>query len=129
MPPVDRKYLLTASQMAQFVLDGYLFFEEMVPAELNRAVYEDQEAGCCRWDQSDAIRAVFDYPPVRGAIQSLVGENPVYDHSALHVVGPGHREAQHWHADSIIDARPLAFDIQAMYFSHDAPREMGPTLV
>src|SRR5262249_45951970 len=27
------------------------------------------------------------------------------------------------------DARPFAFDIQAMYFSHDAPKEMGPTLI
>ncbi len=53
----------------------------------------------------------------------------MYDHSALHIVGPHHRDAQIWHADSIIDARPLAFDIQAMYFSHDVPRATGPPLI
>ena len=126
---VPKKYLLTAAQMAQFVQDGLLMFDGLVPQELNEAVYADQQAGKGHWQTSEAIRAVFDWLPVRGMIQSLVSVNPVYDHSALHVVGPQKHDAQVWHADSIIDARPFAFDIQAMYFSHDAPKEMGPTLV
>ena len=126
---VDRRHLLTATQMAQFVADGYLLFEGFVPDELNRAVYADQEAGRGRWNESEATRRVFEWEPVKGILQSLVGRTPVYDHSALHVVGPQHHGAQFWHADSIIDARPLAFDIQAMYFAHDAPKEMGPTLI
>jgi hypothetical protein len=129
MASVDRKYLLTAKQMAQFVNDGYLLFEELVPQEWNERVYADQQAGNGYWDKSEAIHAVFELPQVKGVLQSLVGEHPVYDHSALHVVGPNQQGAQIWHADSIIDARPLAFDIQAMYFSHDCPKEMGPTLV
>jgi hypothetical protein len=126
---VGIEHLLTAKQMAQFVADGYLVFEGFVPQELNEAVYADQQAGRGHWNQSEATRAVFDWLPVKGILQSLVGHNPVYDHSALHVVGAQQHGAQIWHADSIIDARPLAFDIQAMYFSHDAPQEMGPTLV
>jgi hypothetical protein len=129
MSSLDKSWLLTAKQMAQFVTDGYLFFEEIVPKALNEAVLADQESGCGHWDRSEATRAVFALPPVKGILQSLVGENPPYDHSALHIVGPQQHSAQHWHADSIIDARPLAFDIQAMYFSHDCPKEMGPTLV
>jgi len=129
MAKVASKHLLNAKQMAQFAVDGYLMFDGLVPPELNEAVYADQAAGKGYWNQSDAIRAVFEWEPVKGVIQSLVGENPVYDHSALHVVGPQQHGAQIWHADSIIDARPLAFDIQAMYFSHDAPKEMGPTLI
>lgn len=129
MASVDKKYLLNARQMAQFVVDGYLLFEEIVPKELNEAVYADQIAGRGHWHNSEATRQVFELPQVKGIIQSLVGENPVYDHSALHVVGPHHHKAQGWHADSIIDARPLAFDIQAMYFSHDVPKETGPTLI
>ena len=126
---MPREHLLTAKQMAQFVQDGFLMFDGFVPQEMNEAVYADQQAGKGHWQTSQAIRDVFDWLPVKGILQSLVGVNPVYDHSALHVVGPQKHDAQVWHADSIIDARPLAFDIQAMYFSHDAPKEMGPTLV
>lgn len=129
MAKVAPEHLLNAEQMAQFVRDGYLLMEEFVPQELNEAVYADQEAGIGYWDKSNAIRAVFDWEPVKGILQSLVGENPVYDHSALHIVRPQQHEAQVWHADSIIDARPYAFDVQAMYFSHDCPKEMGPTLI
>lgn len=39
--------------------------------------------------------------------------------------GRGHE----WHYDSTYDVRPYAFDIQVFYFAHDAPPEMGPTLV
>ena len=129
MAKVDPQYLLSAAQMAQFIFDGFIRFDDLIPQEMNDAVYADQVAGKGRWHESEAIRAIFELPQVKGILQSLVGENPVYDHSALHVVGPHHRGAQDWHADSIIDARPFAFDIQAMYFSHDVPKETGPTLI
>jgi hypothetical protein len=126
---VDPKFLLSAEQMASFVSDGFLELPEFVPGELNRRVHADQEAGKGHWHDSEIIKEVFDWEPVRGILQGLVGESPVYDHSALHIVKAGQKEAQVWHADSIIDARPFGFDVQAMYFSHDAPPEMGPTLV
>lgn len=129
---VEKKYLLTAIQMAQFVTDGFLMVPDLVPAELNEAVYRDQKEsvpGSRIWTTSQNIRAVFELPQVKGILQGLVGVNPIYDHSALHIVKAKHLQAQNWHADSVIDLRPMAFDIQAFYFSHDAPREMGPTLV
>lgn len=118
--------------MAQFVADGYLMFEGIVPQELNEAVYSEQikaSPGPDFWFESQTIRDVFEVSQVKGIIQSLVGENPVYDHSYMHIVRAKHLKAQDWHADSIIDARPFAFDIQAFYFSHDTPEEMGPTLI
>jgi len=126
---VSREYLLTAKQMAQFAVDGYLLFDAFVPQELNERVYADQCAGKGHWHDSESIREVFELPQVKGILQSLLGVNPVYDHSALHVVGPQQHKAQAWHADSIIDARPFAFDVQTMYFSHDVPKETGPTLI
>ena len=129
MPDVDSQHLLTAEQMARFVFDGFIRFDGLIPPEMNDAVYADQVAGKGRWHESEATRAIFELPQIKGIVTSLVGENPVYDHSALHVVGPRHVGAQVWHADSIIDARPHAFDIQAMYFSHDVPKESGPTLI
>jgi ectoine hydroxylase-related dioxygenase (phytanoyl-CoA dioxygenase family) len=107
--------------------------EELVPQEYNEAAYAAEVAwdgvGYNFWHQNKDIQAVFDLPQVKGAIQSFVGTHPVYDHSFLHIVKGGNLKAQDWHADSIIDTRPYAFDVQAFYFSHDAPRETGPTLV
>src|SRR5262245_38715155 len=96
MAKVDRKYLLTATQMAEFVRDGYLMIEGLVPSELNAPVYADQVAGNGRWHESESIKAVFEWEPVKGILQSLVGECPIYDHSALHVVGPNQHGAQVW---------------------------------
>lgn len=133
MSSVERKDLLTASQMARFVTDGYLQLDELVPAAHNEAVLADEkrmaDAGYNFWHRSESLRAVFELPQVKGAVQSFVGINPVYDHSYLHIVGPQRAKAQEWHADSILDVRPFAFDVQAFYFSHDAPAEMGPTLI
>ncbi len=126
---VDSQYLLTAKQMAQFVVDGYISFDGLVPPAVNEAIHADQVAGRGHWQQSEAIRNMFELPQVKGVLQSLVGQNPVYDHSAQHVVGPRLHTAQVWHADSIIDARPFAFDVQAMYFSEAAPKEVGATLI
>src|SRR5690606_5321353 len=65
----------------------------------------------------------------KGALQSFVGSRPVYDHSFLHTVRAQHHIGQGYHADSVIDTRPYGFCIQAFYFSHDTPDEMGPTLI
>ncbi|HLG79129.1 MAG TPA: phytanoyl-CoA dioxygenase family protein [Ktedonobacteraceae bacterium] len=133
MSNVERQHLLTASQMARFVTDGYLQLDELVPREHNEAVLADEKrlphAGYTFWQESDALRAVFELPQVKGAVQSFVGVNPIYDHSYLHVVPAHQTRAQEWHADSVLDTRPFAFDVQAFYFTHDAPAEMGPTLI
>lgn len=133
MARVAKEHLLTAVQMATFVTEGYLALPEVVPPELNEVVYADMLAhnkgGYRFWLDSQNIRDVFELAPVKGAIQSLVGENPGYDHSFVHITGAGHLKGQTYHADSIIDKRPLAFDIQAFYFPRDTPDEMGPTLI
>lgn len=133
MTKTPKAYLLTAKEMAGFVTDGLIALEAVVPEELNQAVHQAlrdyRGPSGSFWHSNDAIREVFEVPRVRGALTSLVGEDPIYDHSAVHVVGPGHLKAQDYHADSIIDTRPLAFDVQAFYFCHDTPDEMGPTLV
>jgi ectoine hydroxylase-related dioxygenase (phytanoyl-CoA dioxygenase family) len=129
---VEKKYLLTAAQMAQFVTDGFLMVENLVPEQLNRAVHRDQQKGIPGhrfWRESENIQTVFELPQVKGILQSFLGTNPVYDHSFLHIVQPEKTRAQNWHADSIIDLRPLAFDVQSFYFAHDTPKEMGPTLI
>jgi hypothetical protein len=141
--------LLGSEQMAEFVANGFLRFDALVPGELNKACLEEMIAA----DTADhagvrpaldagnraglalarcfagapAIRSLLALPKVRGIITSLLGPDPVYDHHAVHVRLPGEL-AQQLHADAIIDTR-LSFDIQLMYFPHDVPADMGGTLL
>ena len=84
--------------------------------------------------QGSAIARMLELPAVAGAIRSLVGEAPVFDHHFLHVTFPpayheasgGENVSQHTHQDSTIDPRQ-AFDIQIMYYPHAVTRPMGGT--
>lgn len=137
----DKKYLLNSKQMAQFVADGFLQFDQIVPQELNDAAmkeYEEKpwphgggyrgEPLAEKWVDSIGIGRILDMPEIRGILWSLLGPNPQYDHHQVHTVGPKHKTGQIWHADAIIDRRPLHFDVQLFYFAHDTPREMGGTM-
>lgn len=130
---VEKQHLLTARQMADFAVNGYLVLNDIVPQEYNeRAAAEMRkyENGTGQyWFESAVIQDIFELPQVKGAVRSFVGDSPVYDHSHLHVVQAQHRRGQGYHADSVIDTRPFGFDVQAFYFAHDTPDEMGPTLV
>ena len=133
---VDKQHLLNSKQMAQFVADGLLRFDELVPDELNRAACAEMEAGVLRgkagvpmdelW-QDLAIGQVIRLPAIQGMIDSLVGPGPLYDHHAVHTVNANHEHGQIWHADAIIDTR-MHFDVQFFYFAHDTPRKMGGTM-
>jgi ectoine hydroxylase-related dioxygenase (phytanoyl-CoA dioxygenase family) len=146
--------LLTVEQMAQFVLDGYLEFDNLIPEELNQAVYEDQLKSVSgselkdefRWHQVDnpngfyehsaAVREVHNLPAVKAIVQSLVGPKPRHNHSAMHVTPPHKQESQQWHVDGggrrktrLKHDHPYHFDVLTAYFTHDVPYEMGPTLI
>ena len=135
---IDRNHLLTSRQMAQFVAQGYLRFDGLVPDEINQAIMAEIDssgiagapAGTPLADCyiGSAIRRMLDLPEIQGVIHSLVGPNPLFDHDAIHVREPNEGKAQGLHADSIIDIRE-DFDIQIMYFPHDVPLEMGGTLL
>lgn len=140
MDSVDKKYLLNSVQAADFVADGMLIFNELIPDEINqeamREIDEKRIPGSYErqgqplsglWTESKGFGAMFRLPQVQGIIQSLIGPDPLYDHHAFHKVGPHHEEGQVWHADAIIDTRQH-FDIQLFYYPHDTPREMGGTM-
>jgi len=86
------------------------------------------------YEPGSAVARMLELPLVRGALQSLLGEAPVFDHHFLHVTfPPRYHEAsgsenvsQHTHQDSTIDPR-LSFDVQLMYYPHAVTRPMGGT--
>ena len=145
-PPTETAARLDVHQMAQFVMDGYLEFDDLVPADINAAVYADQlrSPRNARWepstpnvflDTSPATQAVLELPRVRSILASLMGPSFIHDHSYLHITPAGQRTAQTWHVDHDRTGRPLSrddyyrFSVLIAYFAHDVPREMGPTLI
>jgi len=138
---MDQSPLLNSKQMAQFVADGFLKFEGLIPDEINQQAMAELNDSSNRiprpqagdrydnlWPATPGIGGVFRLPQVRAIVHSLVGPNPIYDHHAVHVVGPNQKRGQFWHADAIIDTR-MHFDIQFFYFGPDTPREMGGTMI
>ena len=146
--------LLSARQMAQFAIDGFLEFDDMIPQDLVEAVYEDElktvdEDGLnerFRWhvtdnpngfyEFSEAVREVHALPAVKAVLRSLLGPGYQVNHSALHATPPLHKEAQRWHVDSggkrqvrLPKIEQYSFDILTAFFAHDTPGEMGPTLI
>ena len=135
------RVLLSSPQVARFVSTGLLSFEGVIPPEVNEQAIEEMTARAdtlgrryepgvplrdC-FSEFPAIREVFRHPVVAGAIDSLVGPEPIYDHHAIHRRLPGDG-AQHLHADAIIDLR-AAFDIQLMYYPEAVTLQAGGTLV
>ena len=122
--------LLDVEQMMKFTCDGFVRLDDVVPAELNRLVLSELDAyegsGYKYWHISTTIRTVFELPRLRGALRSLMGPDPLYNHSFVHIVPARHPQAQDWHADAVIDTRPFRFDVLVMYFPQDTAREMGP---
>lgn len=125
--------LLGTEEMARFVSRGFLVFDGLIPEDLNGPAAREirEEEGLRQRSAYGArlrdcfvgfpgVRAVLEWPPVLGIIESMVGPEPVYDHHAVHVRRPG-EPSQELHADSIIDLR-AAFDVQLMYY----PEEVGP---
>lgn len=86
------------------------------------------------YPEGSAVQRLLALPVVRGAIESLVGAAPIFDHHFLHVnFPPRYHDAadtanvsQHTHQDSTVDPR-LAFDLQIMYYPHAVTRPMGGT--
>jgi hypothetical protein len=134
------EHLLTSVQMANFVADGLLRWDELIPEEINREAMREIDEKLIShaysmqgkpleecWPESNGFGAMIRLPQVQAIIRSLVGPGPLYDHHAFHRVPAGHAEGQVWHADAIIDTR-MHFDVQLFYFPHDTPREMGGTM-
>jgi hypothetical protein len=149
-PPVAAAPRLASVQMAHFVTDGYLRFDELAPAGLSAEILEamrdpdfppslgpdpargsgtplDEVIGS--WPAAcEPVRRLLGLPAVRGIVESLVGPEPLYDHHAVHLTARGVRAADEWHAD-LVASRRRSFDIELLFFPAETPREMGGTML
>jgi hypothetical protein len=147
-------YRLSTRQMADFVANGFLRFDQIVPAELNaRAIHELEALNSGRLLPEDAYpeamkpphsgttlddcyplpSAIGEYlrlPQIRGIIESLVGSHPQYDHDWVHYIPGGGRYVQPLHVDAATDSLDPSFDVQLFWFCGDvAPGEGGTRFV
>jgi hypothetical protein len=150
--------------MALFAARGFLRFDSAVPESINRRFLEDighvppsrvgsisrhyrrvmgssaipvVAAGTSlarAYPKGSAVADLLALPFVKGAIASLVGKRPVFDHHFLHIAFPPRfyeaagetQVSQNLHQDSTIDPR-RAFDLQIMYYPHAVTEDMGGT--
>nr|WP_236070582.1 phytanoyl-CoA dioxygenase family protein [Streptomyces polyasparticus] len=124
--------------MARFVARGALRLDAVVPDGMNAEALGVLADGMEHvpygtplsqaYREGSFVQRLLELPQVAGALRSLVGPEPAVDHHAVHIREPHGGEAQPLHADSIIDVRPDAFDVQLMYYPQEVTLEMGGTL-
>ena len=97
----DKKHLLTTNQMARFATDGFLRFDELVPADLNRralAAMQDRERANVRAEAGSPLGEAWPELDIQDAyaIQQRNIERRIDDGAALrgHKVGLSSRAMQ-----------------------------------
>lgn len=139
-------HLLDSRRMADFVTDGFLFFEALVPADVNERGLEEMQrlnaerflpeglgppdtgtplAQC--YPPPSAIGEYLRLPEIQGIITSLVGPDPTFDHDWTHHIPAGSTSTQALHVDAITDSLDPTFDIQLFWFPHDVAEGEGGT--
>ena len=151
MPAADHR--LTTAEVAQFVADGFLRFDALVPSTVNDAVIEQiptlLEAKYANilgtplpdgvripdtgtpyldcYDPTIGLGQFLAQPEVQGIVESLVGLTATFDHDFVHHLPAGHGDQQHLHVDAIIDTAEPGFDIQLFYFPAGVAEGAGGT--
>ena len=135
--------------MAEFVANGFIRFEAIVPPEINeRGIDEMRRLELERFgpdglepphtgtpldDCYPAPSAIGDFlrlPRIRGIIESFVGPNPTFDHDFTHHLQAHSTYLQPLHVDAITDTTDPTFDVQLFWYPHDvAPGEGGTRFV
>lgn len=128
--------------MVRFVSRGFLFFESVVPDEINNEALDlfeqtgiadmvrpKPDSGTALADlypDPSPIGAMLRLPRVQGILLSLLGPGPVYDHDWMHLREGGDIVDQHLHQDAIVDTT-VAFDVQLFWFPHEVEADGGGT--
>ncbi|WOO43352.1 phytanoyl-CoA dioxygenase family protein [Rubellicoccus peritrichatus] len=137
----DNTHKLSTKQMIDFVSNGFIRLDELVPEALCQEILEEvknrknkviwaekDESVYHAFDQTTILGKLLRLPRMQGTIESLVGANPRFDHFATHLTPAGTRKGTDLHQDAEYDRRPHAFDIQISIFPTDVTEAMGGTL-
>ncbi|MCZ6617138.1 MAG: HEAT repeat domain-containing protein [Gammaproteobacteria bacterium] len=138
---IDSAFLLDDAQMQQFIVDGYITVRADYPPEFHDRIYQEIETvfehegniGNNILPRIPQLQKVFDYPAVRGALTSLLGEGYIMNpHRHCHLNPPGGK-GQHWHKDCYVFdhniRHPRFHWVMAFYYPQDTTEDMGPTAI
>jgi len=132
--PIEKQHLLTDDQVAKFIVEGYIMLTPDHRPGLNEAIDEQltaktQNPGNEIWEEVPLLAEVWGHPQVRGALASLLGHDVKMNaHRHWHNRGPG-PWSQGWHQDSTNERHHRLKVVLALYYPHDVPLEMGPTVI
>ena len=130
--------LLSSKEVAIFVNQGYLRFDEIVPKDLCRKTLEFLTDPAVSFKSYEGTRTlsegwpgtplakVFAIPRIKGIVESLVGPEPWVDGQHMHVVTP-QGGGQGLHQDYERKPFRYRFRILLSFFFFDVPEEMGGT--
>lgn len=131
---IPKENLLTDDQVATFIANGYHLVEPDFPDGFNESVCEaldnlESHLGNGILDAAPILNEVYEHPAVRGALMSILGEDySMNGHRNLHTNAPG-SNSQGWHQDGTNVRHHQVRTVLAMYYPHDVPPEMGPTVI
>ena len=121
--------------LQRFLRDGYITLDAGLPADFHQRLYEEVDGvfesegnpGNNILPRLPAIRRVLDSPPVRGALQSLLGTDfYLHAHRFCHYRQP-QTDAQRLHKDSWSRRHHRTRWCMAFYYPQDTTQDMGPT--
>ncbi|MCH9837038.1 phytanoyl-CoA dioxygenase family protein [bacterium] len=137
---------LSTRQMAEFVANGFLRFDAIVPADINeRAIDEIGQLNAERllpdgmkpphsrtplddcYPLPSVVGEYLRLPQIRGIIHSLVGADPVFDHDWVHHIPGGGSYVQPLHVDAATDSTDPTFDVQLFWYPSAVARGEGGT--
>ncbi len=131
---IDKKYLLTDVEVAEFIVNGYHIVEPDLSEGLNERIAQqldalDDNPGDAITDAVPELRQVLEHPAVVGVLISLLGhEYEVQSHRHWHCKPPG-SGFMHWHQDSTNDRDVQINRFLGLYYPRDVTAEMGPTII
>lgn len=134
-------HLLDDRAMAQFIAQGFTLiqsdqpasFHQQMCADLDQIHADEGNPGNNILPRLPQIGQVYDSPPVRGALTSLLGPGySMHPHRYCHLNRPG-SEGQGWHKDDYVfdqNVRHHRFRwVMAFYYPQDVTEDMGATAV
>lgn len=131
---IDKQYLLTDAEVAQFIVNGYHIVELDLPDEVNQSIA--QQLDTLESNPGDGITEtvpelwqVLDHPATKGVLLSLLGNNyEVRSHRHWHCKQPGSNH-MNWHQDST-NNRDIGINrFLGLYYPQDITSDMGPTII
>ena len=130
----DTNHLLTDTEVANFIVNGYHMVTPDLPRELNERIAQkldelDENPGDAITESVPDLNQILVHPVVVGALTSLLGkEYEVQSHRHWHCKLPG-SGFMSWHQDGTNNRDHYINRFLGLYYPTDITPEMGPTVI